>query len=799
MAKKPPYEELEQRVGKVERITPTVAIDRQRSRFMLVMAVCFALLLAVPWGEPCFAEEFLSGRTILAKGCDSYVPYSFLNKDGKVDGFDNELFQAVIEAAGLKAKIELELWPIIRKELESDKIDVITGIYYSKERDKLVDFSVPFLIVKYSIFVRKDSKISSVSDLNGKEIIVMQGAIPHDFLEQKGIAGKIVTTKDTLAVLRLLASGRHDCALLVRIQGLYFLKEFNIKNVKTVGEPFEPVKFCFAVREGDSTLLSRLNEGLCVIKDKGKYDEIFNKWFGILEREVVSYRQIPRYAAFILTPILMLLLASLFWARSLKHQVKIKTGELTQELSKRRQAEESVRRSECELRLKNQINNIFLTHPDEKMYEEVLKVILKVMESEYGTFGYFDEDGSFVAPAMSRKIYWEKCNVPEKEIIFQKGTFGGIWGRAIKERKSLMNNDGPFNTPKGHIPVENTMVTPIIFHDKVISAIHIANKPNGYDEENRVVLETIADQIAPVLYARLQRDKQDKERKLAEEKVKEHHKNIELLSNTAMRFVEFPHDKDIYTFIGEQLRELIGKDSYIVINTIDAEKSILTTRAVLGIGKFTDKIAKLLGRHPVGMTFDAKDETLSDLSDGKLHLNKEGLYGILLKTVPKTVCNSIEKLLNIKKIYGIGFTKDNQLFGTIVIFLKEGAGELKNKQIIEALLKQASIAVQKKQAEEALRESEEKFRYLVKNSNDVFVTIDKNGKEIFVSDSVERITGFTPAETMGRSGFEFLHPDDVDHMSETLSKLLETPGGTIRDEYRHRRKGGGWVHLEAIG
>ncbi|MBW2345989.1 MAG: PAS domain S-box protein, partial [Deltaproteobacteria bacterium] len=38
-----------------------------------------------------------------------------------------------------------------------------------------------------------------------------------------------------------------------------------------------------------------------------------------------------------------------------------------------------------------------------------------------------------------------------------------------------------------------------------------------------------------------------------------------------------------------------------------------------------------------------------------------------------------------------------------------------------------------------------------------------------------------------------------DHMSETLSKLLETPGGTIRDEYRHRRKGGGWVHLEAIG
>ena len=106
---------------------------------------------------------------------------------------------------------------------------------------------------------------------------------------------------------------------------------------------------------------------------------------------------------------------------------------------------------------------------------------------------------------------------------------------------------------------------------------------------------------------------------------------------------------------------------------------------------------------------------------------------------------------------------------------------------------------EKKKAEEALRESEEKFRYLVKNSNDVFVIIDENAKEIFVSDSVEYITGFTPAETMGHSGFEFLHPDDLDHMSKTISKLLEAPGGTIRDEYRHRRKDGGWVYLEAIG
>ena len=155
------------------------------------------------------------------------------------------------------------------------------------------------------------------------------------------------------------------------------------------------------------------------------------------------------------------------------------------------------------------------------MYEEVLKVILKVMKSEYGTFGYFDEQGAFVAPAVTRKIYWNKCNVPEKDIIFQKGTFGGIWGKAIRERKSLIDNYGPFNTPKGHISIENTIAIPIIFRDEVISAIHLANKPNGYDEEDRERLETIVFQIAPVLKARLQRDKQDKKRKQAEEMLRE--------------------------------------------------------------------------------------------------------------------------------------------------------------------------------------------------------------------------------------------------------------------------------------
>ena len=200
----------------------------------------------------------------------------------------------------------------------------------------------------------------------------------------------------------------------------------------------------------------------------------------------------------------------------LERQVKIKTAEMSAELVEHMHTEEMLRKSEQKLRIKYDINNIFLVWPDEKMYEEMLGVVLRAMKSKYGTFGYFDEQGSFVAPAVTRRIYWEKCDVPDKDIIFHKGTFGGIWGKSLKERKTLIDNDGPFGTPEGHISIKNTIASPIIFRDEIVSALHLANKPGGYGEEDREMLETIISEIAPVLHARVQRDRQEKERKQAE-------------------------------------------------------------------------------------------------------------------------------------------------------------------------------------------------------------------------------------------------------------------------------------------
>jgi two-component system cell cycle sensor histidine kinase/response regulator CckA len=184
------------------------------------------------------------------------------------------------------------------------------------------------------------------------------------------------------------------------------------------------------------------------------------------------------------------------------------------EITARKQTEQALQQADSRLDIKNRIADIFLTVPDDEMYGEVLQVILKAIRSRYGIFGYIDELGNLVIPSMTRDI-WQKCKVPDKTIVYPPENWGGIWGRALKEKKTLYANRG-LHVPEGHIPVVRVLVVPILYSGELIGLLEVANKGTAYDDEDKSYLETLANYIAPVLNARLERDKQEKERKLAE-------------------------------------------------------------------------------------------------------------------------------------------------------------------------------------------------------------------------------------------------------------------------------------------
>ncbi|HEX6369392.1 MAG TPA: PAS domain S-box protein [Longimicrobium sp.] len=100
---------------------------------------------------------------------------------------------------------------------------------------------------------------------------------------------------------------------------------------------------------------------------------------------------------------------------------------------------------------------------------------------------------------------------------------------------------------------------------------------------------------------------------------------------------------------------------------------------------------------------------------------------------------------------------------------------------------------------EVLRQSEEHFRALIENAHDITCILDPLGVMTYQSPSLARLLGWEPDEMLGRSTWQFIHPDDVARVVSTMSAILAEPGSSRRVEYRFQRKDGEWRTVEAIG
>ena len=105
------------------------------------------------------------------------------------------------------------------------------------------------------------------------------------------------------------------------VPGMYLIRELKLTNLIPVVRNVATHRYCYAVNKGNADLLSRLNEGLAILKKTGQYEKIYNKWLGVLEPPQVDLRTTAKYAAVVVVPLLLLLGGFALWSRTLHRQV----------------------------------------------------------------------------------------------------------------------------------------------------------------------------------------------------------------------------------------------------------------------------------------------------------------------------------------------------------------------------------------------------------------------------------------------------------------------------------------------
>ncbi|MGB8217232.1 MAG: PAS domain S-box protein [Candidatus Methanoperedens sp.] len=104
---------------------------------------------------------------------------------------------------------------------------------------------------------------------------------------------------------------------------------------------------------------------------------------------------------------------------------------------------------------------------------------------------------------------------------------------------------------------------------------------------------------------------------------------------------------------------------------------------------------------------------------------------------------------------------------------------------------------ERRQAEEAIRESEERYRSLVESANDIIAMVSPDGTIISLNPAFERITGWAREEWLGKSFQPLIHPDDLPIAMEVFQHTMN--GETVPSlELRLLANSGGYVYIEYV-
>jgi len=278
-------------------------------------------------------------------------------------------------------------------------------------------------------------------------------------------------------------------------------------------------------------------------------------------------------------------------------------------------------------------------------------------------------------------------------------------------------------------------------------------------------------------------------RKEIEKIMKENTNYYKFLSTSSITLMKINSASKILNFLSLSLKELI-KDCLIFIYTFnDKDKSIhlfdinCTNNDILIKIKNTIKSDYIPSdgiffKNNFLYEFDTINECSNCIA------SKLNIYEIVNK-------------IKINKVYSIGLIGHNRLIGGLEIITFNNS-IIKNPNLIEAFIHQASIAYENCSFMEELSLSEEKFRELASNIDQVF-WLRTNDKMLYISPAYEKLFGKTCQSLYDNpnSFFDSIIDQDKPRIANSLNSEKYTVNKMFDEEYRIQRPDGSVRYIRA--
>ena len=121
----------------------------------------------------------------------------------------------------------------------------------------------------------------------------------------------------------------------------------------------------------------------------------------------------------------------------------------------------------------------------------------------------------------------------------------------------------------------------------------------------------------------------------------------------------------------------------------------------------------------------------------------------------------------------------------------------REKELLQFVSTQVAHAIERKQADEGLRKSEQRFRALIENTSDGIFLLAADGEIVYRSPSGAQMLGLAPGEASGTL-VDRLHPEDSALVRRTLEDVARKPGEPVLAQARVRRRDGTTAVLDGV-